>query len=96
MTQLQGLHPHTRELSLPWWDNFKAGKAAAAETLPSASGLPAEGHGVEQGVEMGILSHLPSSGPSLLEQLRSQGGQPGGVPLGSPSKKDCGFSCKDN
>ena len=76
-------------------DNFKAGKAAAAETLPSASGLPAEGHEVEQGVEMGILSHLPSNGPSLLEQLRSQGGQPGGVPLGSPSKKDCGFSCKD-
>lgn len=76
-------------------DNFKAGKAAAAETLPSASGLPAEGHGVEQGVEMGILSHLPSNGPSLLEQLRSQGGQPGGVPLGSPSKKDCGFSRKD-
>lgn len=30
-------------------DSFKAGKVAAAENLPSASGLPAEVHGVEWG-----------------------------------------------
>ena len=91
---LRTASPHKRILAT-MADSFKAGKVAAAENLPSASGLPAEVHGVEWGVEMGILPHLPSNSPSLLEQLRSQGGQPGGVPLGSPSEKDCGFSCKD-
>lgn len=93
MTQLQGLHPHTREFLLPW-QTVSAGKAATAENLPSASG-PAwpnpvmrwNGGGDGDSASFTLLA-LPVRATEV-----SRGSARRCVPLGSPSEKDYRFSC---
>lgn len=54
--------PHKRILAT-LADSFKAGKVATAENLPSASGLPVDGHEVEWGWRWGFCLIYPLTAP---------------------------------
>lgn len=95
MTQLQGLHPHTREFSLPWWTISRLERQQQLRPCLLPQACLQRVMGWNRGWRWVFCLIYPLMAPPCWEQLRSQGGQPGGVPLGSPSKKDCGFSCKD-